>query len=489
MDRKFNLELYKTAKDNMIAKNGSVYQDWYNRRRSVTKTKEYTLEEVEKIINSGCIEEQKLLSRNYFYKDGFYKRIILYYASLLKYTGILIPEVNPNRKLEDSYILKRYNLALTFVDKMKLPTFLTNCSIKALVDGTYYGIIQKLDKNSFVVLDLPSDYCRSRFKDVNGNDIIEFNLSYFDSIIDEEHRQAALNNFPEDIANAYEKWVNRKGSRWVFISTGVSVCFSFLEDGIPPFLSIIPSTIQYDTAVETDQRRDADEIKKILVQKIPHLQDGELLFEPDEAEEMHAAAVGMLKHNENLSVLTTYNDIEAILSKTSAETANSTLERMLQNIYSNTGASSQVFSSTGSSTLETSINNDISYMMILGNKYSVFITNIVNLLCGNGNVSFKYTILPISYYNQQKYLDLTHKLANSGYSFLLPSIALDLNQKDIVNIKYLENKILKLDELLIPLSSAFTQKAEANKTGRPKLDDSEKAKKTLQNEESLDNQT
>lgn len=489
MNKEFDLTLYKKAANGMVAKNGEVYQDWYNKRRSVSKVKDYTLEQVEKIINSGSLDEQKELSRNYFYKDGIYKRIILYYASLLKYCGILVPDIGL-KKLDDAYILKRYNQALSFVDKMSLPTFLTNCAIKAFVDGTYYGIIQKMDKNTFVVLNLPSAYCTSRFKDVNGNDIIEFDLSYFNSIFEEEHRLAALNNFPENVVQAYHDWRNgKKTNKWVFIDTQVSICFPFLEDGRPPFISTIPSTIQYDTAVDTDQKRDMDEIKKILIQKVPHLTTGDLLFEPEEAEEMHAAAVGMLKNNENLSVLTTYNDIDAIISKTSAETANSTLERMLQNIYSNTGASAQVFSSTGSSTLESSINNDIAYVMILGNKFSVFITNVINLLYGNGNLSFRYKILPVSYYNQNKYLDLVHKLANSGYSFLLPSIVADLSQKDLVNIKYLENNVLKLSELLIPLSSAYTQNAESNKTGRPQKAQEEKAPKTLQNEESLDNQT
>jgi hypothetical protein len=68
---------------------------------------------------------------------------------------------------------------------MSLKEFLANCAQKALVDGSYFGIKVDTDKNSFQVIDLPSGFACSRFKDVEGNDLIEFDLKYFDSIRDE----------------------------------------------------------------------------------------------------------------------------------------------------------------------------------------------------------------------------------------------------------------------------------------------------------------
>jgi hypothetical protein len=80
------------------------------------------------------------------------------------------------------------------------------------------------------------------------------------------------------------------------IPSDIGICFPML-DGRPFFLNVIPSTIKYDEAVATEQEREKEEIRKILVQKIPHLNDGRLLFEPDEAEEMHRGAVGMVRNN------------------------------------------------------------------------------------------------------------------------------------------------------------------------------------------------
>ena len=145
-----------------------------------------------------------------------------------------------------------------------------------------------------------------------------------------------------------------------------------------------------------------------------------------------------------------------------------------------------MFAPTGSQALSTSITNDMSLMMILANKYSKFITYILNNLFANSNVNFKYIILPVTWYNMFDYVTNTLKMATSGYSFLLPTIAAGLSQKDLMNVKNLETEVLKLHELLIPLESSYTQPS--GEVGRPKLSVEEKAPKTLQNEESLDRQ-
>jgi len=59
----------------------------------------------------------------------------------------------------------------------------------------------------------------------------------------------------------------------------------------------------------------------------------------------------------------------------------------------------------------TSIKNDISMMMMLGNKYSRFFSYIINSLYANSNVNFKYMIMPISYYDSGDFITDSFKLA------------------------------------------------------------------------------
>ena len=481
----FDISVFKRAMGDMVAKSAKAWNDNLN-SYAWRKVKEYTKEEVEAIINSSSITAMQQLSRNFFFKDGIYKRIIFYYATLLKYVGILIPNPTAGNELSTPYVLKRYNNALDYIDKLFLPTLFTQFSLRALVDGCYYGVIQSIDRTEFVVLDLPAEYCRSNFKDLHGNDIIEFNVTFFDSIFEESNRKQALKVYPKVIADHYRRY--KKGqvtSMWVKIPTDIGFCFPFSDDGRPFFLDLIPATMDYDEAVDINRERDLEEIRKIIVQKIPHLQDGVLLFEPDEALEMHAGAVGMMRGNKNISVLTTYADVDAVVSKTSSEASTNALEKSLQNVYSRASVSGQLFAPTGSQALNTSITNDMALMMVLADKYSHFVTFIINFLFANSNINFKYTILPVSWYNVTQYITDTFKLAQSGYSFLLPAIAAGTSQKDLMNLKTLENKVLDLASVLLPLKSAYTQGS--GEVGRPKLPAEEKSPKTIQNEESLDN--
>ena len=491
-ERNFNITSYARAQDKMIATNDNAYNvnTWSNYHQRLTFTREYTPEDIDAIIERGSLEAQQKLSRHYFYKDGYYKQIIIHYATLLKYVGLLIPNPSVGKQLSTTHINKRYYNALEFVENMSLPLFLTECAQKALVDGSYFGLRVDTDKNSFSVVDLPTGYARSRFKDVEGNDLVEFDLRYFDSITDEASRKAALNTYPKVVSKAYWQFHKGKIKNWFLVPSDIGICFPFF-DGRPLFLSVIPKTLEYDAAVGLEQERNAEEIRKIIVQQIPHLADGRLLFEPDEAYEMHQGTVEMMKGNPNTSVLTSYGQVDSIVASSGAE-QHTFITQAEHNIYAQAGVSDQVFASNGSSTLESSIKNDISLMMYLAHKFERFITHTLNAKFANANVSFKYIILPVSIHNEQKYVDSAFKLSNSGYSYLLPAIAQGFTQRDFINLKDLENDVLKLGEKMKPLSSAFTQSAAegsgapTDDGGRPRKEQEEKTETTQAKEESLD---
>ena len=482
-EQKRDLTSFTTAISKMIAKNESSYNLTRYGRNRHERVKEYTLEEIKNIIDSGSVDAQIILSRNYFERGGFYWRLLMHYATLLKYTGLLIPNPSFGKNLSESYITKKYHSAVSFVDKANLPDLFTHIGTKVLRDGSYYGVIQEVTDKSISILDLPIFYCRSRFKDKEGNDIIEFNVTYFDTIHDGEYRKKALAAYPANVVNWYRRWKARKTkSPWCYISTSVGICMSLIDER-PVFLNIIAAELEYEDAKDINKERDLEEIRKILIQHIPHLTDGGLLFEPEEAVEMHKGAVDMMKKNENLSVLTTYADVDAIVSKTANDNSLNSVDKALTNIYAEAGSSSQLFGTDSNLSLATSITNDMALMMVLARKMARFITSIINDKYGNTNITFTYKILPVSFYNQKEYVEEALKLANSGYSFLLPALAMDLSQRELSNVKDLENDVLKLKEKLLPLSTSYT---ETGNVGRPAKDAQNKSAKTVANEESLD---
>jgi hypothetical protein len=69
----FNLDSFKKSQNAMIATSDNAYGKRAGQGQWVDKTKDYTEDQVKKIIESGSLREQQTLSRNYFNKDGYYK--------------------------------------------------------------------------------------------------------------------------------------------------------------------------------------------------------------------------------------------------------------------------------------------------------------------------------------------------------------------------------------------------------------------------------
>jgi hypothetical protein len=262
----FTLDSFAKAEQKMINTNDNTYgknlSSYWSRRENL---RDYTVEDVHAVISTGDTASRQDLSRNYFNRGGYYTQIILHYATLLTYAGLLIPSPSIGKDLSTPHIQKRYYNAMDYIEKMQLPAFLTNCAVRVLTDGCYYGIVTEIEKSVFTTIDLPASYCRSNFKDAMGNDIIEFNLSYFNSITDKTDRKNTLAVYPKVFSKAYNNWTKGKqASPWFIVPSDISICFPLLG-GRPPFLSVIPATIEYDDAVATDRERDLEEIRKIIV--------------------------------------------------------------------------------------------------------------------------------------------------------------------------------------------------------------------------------
>ena len=116
----YDFTTFKKAIDGMVVKSDRSWNDQYNYYYCIRKTKDYTKKDVEEIINGSSLLAMQKLSRTFFYRDGLYKRILFYYATLLKYVGILIPNPIAGNKLSTPYIQKKYDNALTYFEKVFL---------------------------------------------------------------------------------------------------------------------------------------------------------------------------------------------------------------------------------------------------------------------------------------------------------------------------------------------------------------------------------
>jgi hypothetical protein len=87
--------------------------------------------------------------------------------------------------------------------------------------------------------------------------------------------------------------------------------------------------------------------------------NGDLIFDIDEAADIHNNAVQMLSRSIGTDILTTFTDVESIdLSDRNTATSTDDLERIERAVYNAFGSSRNLFNTDGNMSLEKSILND-----------------------------------------------------------------------------------------------------------------------------------
>lgn len=466
---------FKRMFSGMVATSRDAYKKtdakFINKRNRV-----YTREEIDRIVSGGDPIQRAQLSEYFFATNGLYKRIIIHYATFLTYSWVVVPYLKKrNYKITEKKTADTYYNATDFLTTFQVERKCTLFAKEVLVKGAYYGLLQD-EGDKVIIQDLPFEYCRSRFKNSQDIDIVEFNMKFFDDEIrDEERRKEILKTYPKIIQKGYHNWKYNDGPKWIFLPAEMGIYFSYFEER-PLFLDLIPLLDDLDDYKIIDKERNKLALKRIIVQKIA-LDGSKLVFEPAEAEEMHEGVLDMLANNPDVDVITGYNDIQ-LLDLSSDDDEKTEIKDMQDLIYESAGMSKEFFFPTTEAGLSYSANNDLAMMMILGQRFSHFFTALLNYKFENKKIKFELIILPLSYYNSADYTSRAKELASFGYSFLTPILSTGLNQANLANLKMLENDLLDLDEILKPLQSSYTQsgKAAGQPIGETKEDSSSKQK-------------
>lgn len=453
---------FKKAFKDMIATSKDAYVR-SDAKQARSRLNMYTKAEIKNIVDCGTAIEQAALSKFFFNTSGLYKRIILHYATFLSYSWILVPHLkNKKDKITDKKNANIYYEASDFCTSFQIERKCALFAKEILVNGAYYGLIH--DTGEYVAIqDLPFDYCRSRYKNRQDVDIVEFNMAFFDTITDESLRKEILSTYPKVVQKGYYEYKHKEKNRWIFLPAEMGIYFCYFEEK-PFFLDLLPLLDDLEDYKEIDKKRNLQALKRIMVQKVGT--DGmKLVFEPEEAEEMHQGVLEMLQDNPDVDVVTTYNDI-TLLDLSSDDDEKTEIDSVQDLIYEAAGVSKELFCATTDAGLQYSLNNDLAMMMILGQKFAHFFTAILNMKFSTKKMNFKLLILPISYYNNVEYTSKAKDLAAFGYSFLTPILSTGLDQTNLSDLKELENELLNLDESLKPLQSSYTQSNKVASVGK-----------------------
>lgn len=485
--------------------NTDSYRKWgYNRTRVMND--DFTLEEIQTIICSGDVEAARELSLYYYRTNSIYRNNIDFLASLPQYDTVVIPVSEPEHGSK-AQIIKSFDNACTFIENLDVPNTFNHITKEWLKTGVFYGIL-RTDGLRAIIQDLPLGYCRTRFKDFYGFNILEFNILYFDQIHDKELREEAIMTFPEEIQTArrlYEQ--HQLKDPWVLLpASSGGICFEFTDDPTPLLLASIPNLKKLDDAVKREEKRDENGLYKLLIQRMPIDNNGELVFQLDEVEDIHEATAEMLQEVDTVDVLTTFGEtsLESLQETSAASQSVDRIEKYNKNAWNALGRSTLIFNADGSSSLAYAIKKDESLMISYLNVYESWIKFHLNDKFARPGLSFDFEILPITVFNRADLQSAYFRGAQYGYSKMFAGVAMGIKQRDQISLMEFENDFLKMSDKMKPLQSSYTtpggenssekningeektnntRKSQdlENKGGRPELPDEQKSEKTQAN--------
>jgi len=134
---------------------------------------------------------------------------------------------------------------------------------------------------------------------------------------------------------------------------------------------------------------------------LPLDKNGDLIFDVDEARDIHNNAVEMLAHTIGTDVLTTFTEVEAInLSDKNTTASQDDLEKVERTVYNNLGISRNLFNTDGNLSLEKSILNDESTVRNLLLQFNILLDRVVKKKNVNSKkYNFKIYFLETTQYN------------------------------------------------------------------------------------------
>lgn len=459
----------------------------------------------------------------YFYRtSGIYARACNYYANLYRYDWYIHAKLYDESEKTKKEALVAFDKNLVYLDKTCVKKVCGDIALKVIINGCYYGYRVPDDNGHRVLIqELPPDYCRNVYN-VGDAPAVEFNMKFFDDkFADPVYRMKVLKMFPKEFQKGYmlykqnklvdtnEIGIKRFDSGWYLLDPEYAFKFNLNSQDIPVFINAIPAILDLDAAQDLDRRRQMQQLQKIIVQTLPLDKNGDLIFDIEEARDIHQNAMEMIgQRSVGVDVLTTFTGVEAInLSDKNTTATQDDLAKGERAVYNEMGITSNVFNADGNIATSTSILQDESTMRDLLLQFQQFFDKIIEgRNAKKKKYVFKFEMLETTQHNYQTLSKIYKEQAQLGSgSRLLSQIALGHSQSSIINTAYFENEVLCLNDIMIPPLSSNTMSAEdlqilgkKNKTtqsnsqsssdgkaGRPEKEDSEKSEKTLQNRESM----
>lgn len=381
-------------------------------------TKSYTKDEVIRAVREKNYSKMREISDFFYEMNGIYKRMCHYFANLYRYDWYITPTIIDKKGISTDKVEKDFYTVLNFLDNSNIKMTCGDIALNAVKYGAYYAYIIP-SSEGLMLQELPINYCRSRFY-CNNMPVVEFDMSYFDTFADPEYRKKILKLFPKEFQKGYALYkqgkleddfyittvrgcrsINYKRGCWYPLDPNSAVKFSITKNDTPFFYNMIPALIDLQIAQGVDLAKQLQDLSKLIIQKLPINKNGDLIFDLDEALDIHVNAKQMIADMIGVDVITTFADIDVeTLSDSSSRTNNDDIDRTTRTVYDQAGTARNLFNPDGNLALEKSILDDEATIRNLPLMLAQFYDKVTRLLSVNKKkYMFRFYMLETTQYN------------------------------------------------------------------------------------------
>lgn len=413
------------------------------------------------LSNPYTYEKQIRNAVTYIYgASSHFRRLIQYFSCLNDLSYVVAPyRVDPksaNVKSMNRNYRKVLNTLSSMNIKTQFPKILTVC----LREDTYYGTMW-VTNDSITIQQLPSDYCS--ISTIEGNvPNVTFDFSYFDS------RQSLLDYYPSEFKTKYGIYQKNRTVRWIELDSPTSFAIKcnadILDYSVPPFAGILREIYEIEDYKQLKLTKSALENYAMVFMTLGIDKDGNWQMDLDKAKEFWRNLDSVLP-DEIGSVLTPM-PINKISFEKSHTSNTNTVAEAEEELFSAAGVSSLLFNNDKASAnaLALSIKADqaITYGIVKS------IEDMVNRFIQSQSYgkNFRINFLDVSAFNRKEMGDMYLKAAQYG----LPTVSMyaasqGLGQAELDSMNFLENDLLEIKKLFIPLQSSSTQSSTGKSGG------------------------
>lgn len=437
----------------------------------------YSKDDIQTYLQNPYRYEQQL-RRAVIYLYGassHFRRLIQYFTGLSDLAYVVSPsKIDPqtaNVKTVSRNYRKTINTMTAMNVRTQFPKILTVC----LREDVFYGTLW-VTADSITIQQLPSDYCS--ISTIEGNVLnVTFDFSYFDS------HASMLGYYPQEFKTKYALYQKNRMTRWIELDSPTSFAIKcnndVLDYAMPPFAGILREVYDLEDYKSLKLTKTALENYAMLDMRLPMDDGGNWLLDYDKAKEFWQNLDSVLP--EEVGSVLTPMPINKISFERTHTGDTDEVAAAEQNLFSAAGVSSMLFNNDkpSANALNLSIKADQAITFGIVKSIEDMVNRFIQSQSYGKN--FKVTFLDCSSYNRKEVGDQYLKAAQYGLpTVMLYAASQGLGQAEFDSMNFLENDVLRLKEVLIPLrsstqiaSSSSESDAPTDEGGRPIKDGTE----------------